>query len=173
MIIAVLAIAAAAWLFVQREKTRKLRHRFGPEYDRALDEEKSANRAEAVLTERQRRVEKYSIRRLTPEERDEFNAKWRVVQEHFVDSPHEAVGQADALVIDAMRTRGYPMSEFEQRSADLSVDHPMVVSDYRVAHEIAERDSRSEASTEDLRKAMQHYRRLFEHLLESHVLQHR
>jgi hypothetical protein len=157
---------------VQREKSRKLRSRFGPEYDRTLDREQSTQRAEAILAERQKRVEKFNIRRLTAEERDLFATKWRTAQEHFVDAPHDAVAQADALVTDVMRTRGYPMGDFEQRAADLSVDHPMVVSNYRTAHEIALRDVEGAASTEDLRKAMQHYRQLFEHLLDTRVLQH-
>jgi hypothetical protein len=172
LMVAILAIALAAWVIFHKEKTRKLRDQFGPEYDRIVDQEKNPHRAEALLQERQERVEKYHIRKLTEEERDLFAGKWRAAQEHFVDSPREAVAQADVLVAEAMHTRGYPMSDFDRRAADLSVDHPMVVENYRIAHDIAQRDAQGSVSTEDLRKAMQYYRILFEYLLEVHVLQH-
>jgi len=142
LIVAVLAIAFAAWAILQREKTRKLKRQFGPEYDRVVDQEKNPNRAEAVLGERQKRVEKYPIRILTKEERDRFAARWLSVQERFVDDPRDAVAQADALITEAMRARGYPMADFEQRAADLSVDYPAVVQDYRAAHDLALRDAR-------------------------------
>ena len=173
LIVAVIAMALAVWAILQRERTRKLKRNFGPEYDRVMDQEKSANRAEAVLGERQKRVEKYPIRILTKEERDRFAARWLTVQERFVDDPRDAVFQADTLITEAMRTRGYPMADFEQRAADLSVDYPAVVQDYRAAHDIAVRDAQGTLSTEDLRRAMQHYRTLFEHVLETHVLQHK
>lgn len=173
LIVAVLAIALAAWAILQREKTRKLKRQFGPEYDRVVDQEKNPNRAEAVLGERQKRVEKYPIRILTKEERDRFAARWLTVQERFVDDPRDAVAQADVLITEAMRMRGYPMADFEQRAADLSVDYPTVVQDYRTAHDLALRDARGTLATEDLRRAMQHYRTLFEHVLDTHVLQHR
>ncbi len=171
--IAIVAIAGCAWALIERQKTRKLRTRFGPEYDRALEREKSPRRAEAELEKRERRVEKYHIRALTAEEANLFAGKWRAAQERFVDDPRAAVKEADWLVTEAMRTRGYPMMQFEQRAADLSVDHPQVVNDYRIAHEIALRDASGAASTEDLRKAMQHYRSLFEHLVDTRVLEHR
>ena len=173
LIVVLAAVVTAAWFVIQREKTRKLKRQFGPEYDRMIDEEKSPRRVEAVLQERQKRVAKYDIRPLTKEERELFASKWRATQEHFVDAPREAVAQADSLLTDAMRTRGYPMVDFEQRAADLSVDHPGVVENYRMAHEIALRDAQGSASTEELRKAMQYYRTLFEHVLDTHVLQHR
>ena len=172
LIAAVAVIAVAVWAFIRRERTRKLKRQFGPEYDRLSDQEKSSRRAEVLLGERQRRVEKYRIRTLTREECDSFAVKWRAAQEHFVDDPHDAIAQADSLVADAMRTRGYPMADFEQRAADLSVDYPAVTEEYRIAHDIAIRDSQGSASTEDLRNAMQHYRNLFEHILDTRVLQH-
>jgi FtsZ-interacting cell division protein ZipA len=172
IMVAIIAIAVAAWAVMERQKTRRLRDRFGPEYDRVIHHEKDARHAEAVLEERQKRVEKYNIRPLTREECDMFAAKWRAVQEHFVDEPRESVRQADTLITEAMQTRGYPMSDFDQRAADLSVDHPAVIEDYREAHMIAQRDAREPASTEDLRRAMKHYRSLFEHMLDTHVLQH-
>jgi FtsZ-interacting cell division protein ZipA len=172
LIIAIVAIAVAAWALMERERTRKLKRQFGPEYDRVMEHEGSARRAAEVLTNRQKRVEKYPIRHLTREECDHFAARWKAVQEHFVDDPRDAVAQADSLITDAMRTRGYPMSDFEQRAEDLSVDHPGIVQDYRIAHGIAMRDAQGAASTEDLRKAMQSYRALFENVLDTRVLQH-
>jgi len=172
LIVALLAVVVAAWALIQRERTRKLKQTFGPEYERVIAQEKNARRAEAVLDERQRRVEKYRIRGLTHEERDSLAAKWRAVQAYFVDDPRIAVAQADALITDALRARGYPMADFEQRAADLSVEYPAVVENYRIAHDIAVRDTHGSALTEDLRKAMQHYRNLFEHVLDMHVLQH-
>jgi FtsZ-interacting cell division protein ZipA len=172
LIVAIVAIAIAGWALFQRQKTLKLKRQFGPEYNRVIDQEKDARRAETVLGDRQKRVDQYPIRILSQEERERFASKWRAVQEHFVDNPHDAVVQADALITDAMRSRGYPMADFEQRAADLSVDHPTVVQDYRAAHEIAARDTQGAASTEDLRTAMQYYRTLFEHVLDTHVLQH-
>jgi hypothetical protein len=171
LITAIVAIAIAAWALLQHQKTRKLKRKFGPEYDRVIDQEKNPRRAETVLEERQKRVEKYQIRPLTREECDMFGARWRIAQEHFVDEPREAVAQADSLITDAMRTRGYPMTDFDRRADDLSVDHPQIIENYRIAHEVAVRDAHGPAGTEDLRKAMQHYRILFEHVLDTHVLQ--
>ncbi len=172
LIIAIVAIAIAAWALMERERTRKLKRQFGPEYDRVMEREGSARRAADVLADRQKRVEKYPIRHLTRDECDRFAAQWKRVQEHFVDDPHGAVAQADSLITEAMRSRGYPMSDFEQRAEDLSVDHPGVVQDYRTAHAIALRDAQGAASTENLRRAMQSYRALFENVLDSRVLQH-
>jgi len=154
LIVAIVAIAIAGWALFQRQKTLKLKRQFGPEYNRVIDQEKDARRAETVLGDRQKRVDQYPIRILSQEERERFASKWRAVQEHFVDNPHDAVVQADASITDAMRSRGYPMADFEQRAADLSVDHPTVVQDYRAAHEIAARNTQGATSTEDLRTAM-------------------
>jgi hypothetical protein len=132
----------------------------------------SPRRAEAILDTRQKRVEKFNIRRLTPEECDRFSADWRTAQEQFVDDPPGSVTTADQLVNAALRARGYPMSEFEQQAADISVEHPRVVADYRAAHDIATRAERGDVTTEDLRVAMQHYRNLFEHILDAHVTTH-
>lgn len=129
----------------------------------------NTRRAEAILEDRQKRVGKFNIRRLSREERNRFAGDWRVVQELFVDDPRAAVSKADALVNEALRGRGYPMGDFEQRAAGISVEHPRVVDNYRAAHDIAERDQRNQATTEELRRAMQHYRNLFEDVLETHV----
>ncbi len=172
VIVIVIAVAVAAWFFIQREKSRKLRGKFGPEYDRTVQERGDVRKAEAELENRQKRVSKLNIRPLNREERDGFAADWRRVQERFVDDPRGAVRDADALINQALKARGYPVGEFEQNAADISVEHPRVVEDYRTAHDIAVRDSRGQASTEDLRKAMQHYRSLFEHVLETRVTQY-
>jgi FtsZ-interacting cell division protein ZipA len=169
VIVAVIAVAVAAWAYMQREKTLKLRKKYGPEYDRLSDQEHSARRAETVLETREKRVAKFNIRSLRPEEITRFAADWRVVQEHFVDNPRDAVSQADRLINEALKARGYPMADFEQQAADLSVQYPHVVDNYRKAHAIAEQDQRGSASTEDLRKAMQYYRSLFEDVLGQHV----
>ena len=164
-IVVVVALAAAAWFYVQQQRRFRLRERFGPEYERAVDEV-GPKRADAVLEERQRRVAKLEIKRLTAAQADSFAAEWRRVQARFVDDPNGAVEAADRLVGQVMAARGYPLEDFDQRAADLSVDHPRVVQNYRSARGIAERRARGEASTEDLRQATVHYRELFQDLLE-------
>jgi hypothetical protein len=168
--IAVLAIAAAVWMYMQKRRTEQLRSRFGPEYERVVETDGDRRRAEAVLEERQKRVEKLDIRPLSIEDRRRFADAWTREQARFVDDPKGAVGEADRLIGEVMKTRGYPVGDFDQRTADISVDHPMVVENYRIAHDIAVRDRRGEAGTEDLRKAMVHYRALFEELLESRAV---
>ena len=172
IVIAVLAVATAILMYAQKEKTRRLRTRYGPEYDRVLDDNRgNARQAESVLGEREKRFAKLNIRRLNRDEAERFAANWRQIQEGFVDDPKTALLQADNLICEALQARGYPMSDFDQRAADISVQHPRVVEDYRTAHEIALRDQRGQATTEDLRRAMQHYRNLFEHVLETHHLE--
>ena len=170
IIVAIVAIAIASWTYIQMRKTRTLRTRFGAEYDHLVEQEHgNARRAEAILDQRQKRINKLHIRSLTREECDRYMAEWRQTQEHFVDDPRSAVADADALVNKALRARGYPMVDFEQRAADISVAHPQVVEHYRAAHDIAERDKRDEASTEELRRAMQHYRDLLEGILDTRL----
>lgn len=170
LIIAVAAIVIAGLMAWKVRHTRQLRSRFGPEYDHEVQVRGSAGRAEKELDDRTRRVEKFHIRPLTQQECDRFAGEWRNAQERFVDDPRGAVAQADDLVHAAMKTRGYPVDqEFDERAADLSVDHPVVVEHYRAAHVIALRDSRNQVSTEDLRAAMMHYRALFEDLLNRRV----
>lgn len=168
-IVAALAIIAAAWMFMQKKRTEQLQSRFGPEYQRMVETDGDRRRAEAVLLERQKRIEKLDIRPLSAEDQRRFEQAWIREQARFVDDPKGAVAEADRLIGQAMRARGYPVGDFEQRAADISVDHPMVVENYRIAHDIALRDRRNEAETEDLRKAMVHYRSLFEDLLENRV----
>jgi hypothetical protein len=169
LIIAIFAVACAVIFFIQR-RTKNLKSKFGPEYERTVRNQGSTFKAERELESRAKRVETFPIRSLSPEEGDQFAAEWRTTQEKFVDDPRSAVAAADNLVHRTMRARGYPTGgEFDERVADLSVDHAFVVEHYRAAHEIASRDARSTASTEDLRLAMKHYRVLLEDLLERHV----
>lgn len=164
-VVVVLAIAAAVWFYVQKQQTNRLRSKFGPEYNRAIRSEGDAKHAEQVLQQRQKRVEKLNIRALSDSERDDFAQAWKQEQARFVDEPSSAVNNADSLVQRVMKARGYPVSDFEQRVADVSVDHPVVVQNYRVAHDIAARGQNGQVTTEELREAMIHYRALFADLL--------
>ena len=162
----ILVTAIAAWLFFRKRRTGKLRTKFGgAEYDRALKEDGSRRHAEAGLKERTERVENLNIRPLAAGDRARFVELWSRVQARFVDGPGGAVTEADQLLRDVMSTRGYPVSDFEQRAADISVDHPLVMENYRTAHAIAVRQTQGQANTEDLRQAMIHYRTLFEDLV--------
>lgn len=172
LLIAVVAIAAAAFVYMQKERSKKLRAKYGPEYDRLANQFGSARRAESDLEHREKRLDKIQIRALTNQERARFSDAWREVQASFVDNPATAVAGADRLVGELMQTRGYPIGDFEQRAADVSVDHPRVVQNYRAAHAIAERRERGQTNTEDLRTAMVHYRALFEDLLEQPITAH-
>jgi len=170
IVIAILAIAFGIAMFLRTERTRKLKNKFGPEYDRAVQERGDSARAERELEHREKRVAKFHIRALNSEECDRYAHEWQTTQEHFVDDPRGAVAQADNLVQAAMKDRGYPITrEFDECAADLSVDHPHVVEHYRAAHEIAGRAAQNQASTEDLRLALKHYRALLEDLLGRHV----
>ena len=167
-LVAVAAIAAAVWMYLQKKQTERLHSRFGTEYDRLAAAEGNRGRAEKALHEREKRVEKLNLVPLSPEVRDRFTGAWQLEQAGFVDDPRTAVANADKLVNEVMKARGYPMGDFEQRAADISVDHSLVVTNYRIAHDIALRDRGGETSTEELRTALLHYRMLFEDLLEVH-----
>lgn len=163
---ALAAVVLLAWAMSRRKRSERLRRRFGPEYERVADDEGSVSRAERELDRRARRAENFSIRPLKPDRRRMYRQKWFAQQARFVDQPKAAIDDADHLVEEVMEERGYPVAEFEQRAADISVDHPEVVEKYRAAHEIAVRERRGQASTEDLRQAMIYYRDLFIELLE-------
>jgi hypothetical protein len=168
LIIALAVIVVAgivAWLSLRKRRTERLRTQFGAEYDRAVKEDGSRRHAEAGLKERTERVESLNIRPLAQGDSARFIESWRRVQGRFVDGPGGAVTEADQLLRDVMSTRGYPVSDFEQRAADISVDHPLVMENYRTAHAIAVRQTQGQANTEDLRQAMIHYRTLFEELV--------
>jgi hypothetical protein len=166
VVIAVLALAAIAayWYMEKQRRSEELQRRFGPEYEREVDA-KGRSQAERELNGRAERVQKLHIRDLDPGERQRYSEQWRSVQAHFVDEPTEAIGDADRLCQEVMDKRGYPVGDFEQQAADISVDHPEVVSNYRQAHAIAQQHDRDGATTEELRQAMVHYRALFSELL--------
>jgi hypothetical protein len=166
VIVLIVVIAVAVYISKRRKTSAGLRQRFGSEYDRAVLEHGSESKAEARLAAREERVEHLNIRDLTPTERDRYLADWQAVQSRFVDHPKGAVIEADELVASLMNARGYPVSDFEQRAADVSVKHPRVVEYYRSAHDVALRLGRDEATTEDMRNAMIHYRTLFDELLQ-------
>ncbi|MBJ6725258.1 hypothetical protein [Geomesophilobacter sediminis] len=163
IVVAVLAIVAA--IYLRNRRTERLRGRFGPEYDRTVRESASRSRAEADLQKREARVERLRIKPLTADETARFTEAWHRVQTQFVDDPKGAVTAADRLLGEVMSARGYPVSDFDQRAADISVDHPRVVDNYRAGHDIALRHARGQATTEDLRQAMLNYRALFDELV--------
>jgi len=154
---------------MRRRHSATLKDRFGSEYDRAVKDAGNTHKAETLLHEREKRVATFDIRPLSENERSRYVDAWRKVQARFVDSPADAVSRADVLLGEVMEARGYPVVDFEQRSADLSVDHGDVVQNYRAAHTIASAHARGEASTEDLRQAMIHYRALFDDLVHEPV----
>lgn len=167
LVIVIVAAVVAFWLFSQRRKSEELKERFGPEYEHAVQEHGERGRAEEALAARAERVEQLHIRPLPPEQSARYGESWRSVQSRFVDEPTAAIAEADRLISEVMQTRGYPMGDFEQRADDISVDHPRVVENYRAAHAIAGRTGSGEASTEDMRQAMVHYRSLFDELIET------
>jgi hypothetical protein len=166
LISGLVVVLAIAWMYFRQKRSKGLRTHFGPEYDRLLHEKGSRGGAEAELEHREKRVKELSIRPLPRDVSARYAQKWNDQQARFVDEPKAAVVEADHLVEEVMKERGYPVGEFGQRAADVSVDHPRVVENYRAAHEIALRDQRGQASTEDLRAAMIYYRDLFRELLD-------
>lgn len=164
-IIGVAAVIVVAFLLIRKRRSNMLRQRFGPEYDRVVKREGTVHQGEDVLQFRSERRAKLQIVPLSAASRAAFSERWTTIQTQFVDDPRGTVSEADQLVNELMQARGYPVGDFEQRAADISVDHPIVVENYRAAHEIALRHSRGQASTEDLRKAIVHYRSLFDDLL--------
>ena len=165
VVIAVIVVVAIAVLMVLRQRSAKLRERFGPEYDRVVAEKGNRFKAEAELESVEKRVRSYPLTTLSPADRDRFQQSWRKVQATFVDDPSRALSEADQLLGTVMVARGYPPSDFENRAAEISVDHATVVEHYRAGHEIALRHAQRQATTEDLRKGMIHYRALFEELM--------
>jgi len=167
IVVAALAILAVVTVKALRDhRSKTLRERFGPEYDRTLESGESKRDAEAELAARAERRDKLEIRPLPSAARDRYLDEWQSVQARFVDDPEGAVRDADMLIQSVMRDRGYPMDDFEQRAADVSVDHPHVVENYRQGHKLARASALGEGTTEDLRQAMQHYRSLFDELVE-------
>src|SRR5262249_31356256 len=152
-------------MYYQRERTRRLRIHFGPEYDRMVEGRQDRRRAEEELRQREKRVATFHLRDLSQAEADKVSDMWRSKQDRFVDEAGETCAEIDRLIRDVMAARGYPMGDFEQCAADISVDHPLVVDNYRAAHRIALREGSGQVTTEDLRQAMVHYRALFDDLI--------
>ena len=166
-VVVIALLALAVWFFSRRKKqSARLRQRFGTEYDRTVGALGGRTEAESELKAREKRVEDLVITPVAPAEAARFSQAWNALQGRFVDNPQGVVIQADQLVRELMLKRGYPMGDFEHRAADISVDHPAVVENYRAAQAIAARDERGEADTEELRKAVVHYRVLFDEMLE-------
>jgi hypothetical protein len=161
----ILVVLAIAYVVSTGRRRRGLQDRFGPEYDRTVESADSRRKAEADLRDREQRHEELDIRELSPAARDRYSEQWRVVQTRFVDAPGDAVREADSLVQHVMRDRGYPVDDFETRAGVVSVDHPHVVENYRAAHGVWAANERGQATTEDLRQSLVHYRSLFEELL--------
>jgi len=164
IVIVAVALLVALLVIWRRHRRLVLRQKFGPEYDR-LVQEHGFHRAESVLEARQQRVNKFSLHSLTADQREQFISNWHIIQSRFVDDPACAVDEADGLLSQLMRACGYPMTDFEQRAADISVYYPQAVADYRAAHELALLHQHGQATTEDLRSSMIHYRTLFDELL--------
>jgi hypothetical protein len=158
-------VAIGAW-FYRRKQSHRLKEHFGPEYDRTVNELGGRTKGESELKAREKRVERLEILPLAPSEAARFTEAWRALQSRFVDNPKGVVVQAEQVVRELMEKRGYPMGDFERRAGDISVDHPDVVANYRSAQAIALREQKGTADTEELRKAVVHYRALFDELLE-------
>ena len=165
-ILVLVALIAVGWLLTRQRNSRRLADRFGPEYRRVVAERGDRAKAEAELRAREKRVQRFKIEALSPAEAARFGDQWRELQAHFVDNPRAVVSDADALVRELMAKRGYPMADFERQAADISVDHPALVENYRAAHATGVLNERGEASTEQLRRALVYYRDLFAELLE-------
>ncbi len=163
---AIVVVALVIWQAMKQRRTRELQGRFGPEYDRTLDVAESKRDAEAELSARADRRDELEIQPLTTAARERYLVEWQRVQAKFVDDPDGAVRDADMTIQSVMADRGYPVDDFEQRAADVSVDHPQVVENYRLGHRLARASALGDGTTEDLRQAMQHYRLLFEELVE-------
>jgi hypothetical protein len=167
VVIAIAVLVAVALAMTRRKRTERLKEHFGPEYERTVGEAGDERAAEKELIARQRSRQKLDVVALSPEARGRYAEHWRAVQTAFVDDPSSAVGDADRLVTEVMRERGYPVDDFDQRAADISVDHPDVVEHYRAAHTLHLAQEQGDIGTEAQREAFVHYRALFEKLLEA------
>src|SRR4051794_32424659 len=165
VVVIVVLLAVVGWLLYDRRRAMDLRSRFGPEYERTVKSTGDRRAAEDELRKRRERVEALEIRPLPSEDRQRYATEWRQVQALFVDEPKAAIDDADDLIGRVLKARGYPVADFDQRVADISVDHAAVVEHYRAAHAIAERRDQADTDTEALRQAMVHYRALFDDLL--------
>jgi hypothetical protein len=166
VVVAAIVVLAVVWSATRAKRSRDLKDSFGREYDRTVDQAGDRRAAERELRDRQKQYEELELRPLPPESRERYIRRWQSTQTRFVDDPKGAVGEADTLVQEVMRERGFPTEDFERRVADISVAHPELVEKYRTAHGIAEASERGEASTEDMRHSVRHYRALFAELLD-------
>ena len=166
LVIVIAAAAGTALAFFLLNRTKKLRNQFGPEYDRTVEQTGNRFKAEARLEKLEKRVRGYSLQPLSSADRDRFQQSWRNIQSAFVDDPGRAFTEADQLLGKVMAARGYPVADFDQRAAEIAVDHSVVAENYRAGHDVAVRYSQNKATTEDLRKGMIHYRALFDELME-------
>jgi FtsZ-interacting cell division protein ZipA len=165
--VAAIVVLAVIWSAMRAKRSRALKETFGREYDRTVENTGDRRAAEQELLERQERHDELELKPLSPESRDRYVRRWQSTQTRFVDDPKGAVAEADALVQEVMQERGYPTDDFDRRVADISVDHPDLVEKYRTAHGIAQASERGQASTEDMRQSVRHYRALFAVLLET------
>jgi FtsZ-interacting cell division protein ZipA len=166
-VIVLVVIVVGVWAYLRGQRSRALRQHFGSEYDRTVQQSGERRTGEIALEEREKRVESLKVRPLSEAERARFSEEWRLLQARFVDDPAGATDQADRIIGTVMEERGYPVSDFEQRAADVSVEHADVVTNYRAAHAIALRARKGEATTDELRAALIHYRALFQELVDS------
>ncbi len=171
-VVVVLVILAAilAPRFARRQRSDRFQKQYGPEYDRTVQTAGSEKKAQTELNDRQKHVATLKIRPLSASERERYMADWKTVQAKFVDQPGQATVEADHLIMEVMQLRDYPVSDFEQRAADVSVQYPALVTNYRAAREIAIKNEQHHVGTEDLRQAMIHYRSLFDELLKSETV---
>jgi len=165
VLVVVILGAVLGLVFARRKRSERLQDQFGPEYDRTVQNLGNEKKAQTELDERQKHVKALDIRPLSVADRERYLADWAAVQYKFVDEPGQAIVDADRLIIEVMQLRAYPVSDFEQRAADVSVSYPALVSNYRAARAIALKNEQHQADTEELRQAMIYYRSLFEELL--------
>jgi hypothetical protein len=170
VVIVVVMGAIMAPMFARRRKSQKFQNKYGPEYDRTVESAGNEKKAQAELNGRQKHVDTLNIRQLSVSERERYQAEWTAIQAKFVDQPGQATVEADHLIMEVMKVRAYPVSDFDQRAADISVNYPTLVSNYRAAREIAIKNEQHTATTEELRQAMIHYRSLFDELLKEEAV---
>jgi len=170
VLVLVLIGALLALVFASSRRSKRLHEHFGPEYDHTVETLGNEKKAQTELDERKKHVEALNIRPLSVSERDRYQAEWTAVQSKFVDEPGQAIVDADRLIMEVMQLRAYPVADFEQRAADISVNYPALVTNYRAARVIATKNEQHEADTEELRQAMIYYRALFEELLETEAV---
>ena len=168
VVLGLMIMGAILWpIFTRRKRTERLHDHFGPEYDHTVQTLGDEKKAQTELEERQKHVEALDIHPLSVEEHDRYVAEWTAVQSRFVDEPGQAIVDADRLIMEVMQLRAYPVSDFEQRAADVSVSYPALVSNYRAARQIALKNEQRQANTEELRHAVIYYRSLFDELLDT------